>query len=90
MKKKYGGIWCMIESVESEIMVGGVEFRKKITAAKRIWSNSKREIVYGDKIDKDEAVLFNEDVELFKLVVERERLEKEIIKRIDTILVENR
>jgi hypothetical protein len=63
---------------------------KKVTIAKRIWGQKKREIVQTDSIASDERVLFDGDQYLALLVIQRENIEKEIIDYIDKRLASAR
>lgn len=86
----------LLEKVENTIFEGMDEkdiekaVNKKITIAKRLWTNSKTERVYLDKIEKTESDLFKGDKKLASLVIEREKLEQEIINHIDTVLKDAR
>lgn len=63
---------------------------KLCTKGKRIWGQSKREIVQKEKMDKVEAAVFGADPVLAKLVKQREDLEQMIITHIDNRLEEMR
>ena len=63
---------------------------KKITIAKRIWGQKKREITQTDTITAKERDIFTGDQHLAKLVIQRENLEKEIIDYIDQKLIKFR
>jgi hypothetical protein len=80
------------ENIESTIFEGMDEkdiekaVNKKVTIAKRLWTNSKVERVYTDKIEKTEVELFKGDKKLAKLVIIKEKIEQEIIDHIDYTL----
>jgi hypothetical protein len=73
----------MLESEELDI-------GKLCTKGKRIWGQSKREIVQSDKLDKVEAATFGADPVLAELVKQRDDIEKAIILHVDERLKEMR
>lgn len=66
------------------------EVNKMVTIAKRLWGGKKREIVYSDKIEKEENALFKDDEHLALLVFQRQQLEEKIVDYIDVKLAEAR
>lgn len=66
------------------------EVNKKITKAKRLWTNNKKLNVKVDSIDRAENSIFVDDEILAELVSEKEEKEAEIIKYIDERLVSTR
>lgn len=64
--------------------------RKLIGQAKRMWTNSKKEIRYTDSMSEDELLIINSDEELAMMIAERKKIEQEIIKRIDSKLAKYR
>jgi hypothetical protein len=82
--------------VKTEIFDGMEEIdiqkvvNKKVTAAKRLWSTKKREIIKTDEITREENEIFKGDETLAMMVIQREQLETEIINYIDGKLAENR
>ena len=63
---------------------------KLCTKGKRIWGQSKREIVQSDKLDKIESATFGADMVLARLVKQKEDIEKAIILHVDERLKEMR
>lgn len=66
------------------------EVNKMITKAKRLWGGKKREIIYTDRIEKEEAEIFKGDEHLALMVYQREQLENKIVSYIDEKLAEAR
>jgi len=66
------------------------EVNKLVTKAKRIWGQDKREIVYTDKIEREESAWFKDDKNLAMLVFQRDELDTQIVDYIDAVLTENR
>lgn len=66
------------------------EVNKKITKAKRLWTQSKKLNIKQDSINKAENGLFVNDEKLANMVMEKEKVENEIIEYIDAKLLSNR
>lgn len=66
------------------------EVNKLVTKAKRIWGQDKREIVYTDKIEREESAWFKDDEDLAMLVFRRDELDNQIVEYVDNVLAEHR
>ena len=63
---------------ESGLSLGAI-----LGKAKRTWGDSKKVVEYTDKLSRDEQKIFNEDTYLAGLVLEKIRIDKEIIEHVD-------
>lgn len=88
MEAKDGKLLTIFDGMDEKDIEKAVN--KKVTIAKRLWTNSKLERVYKDKIEKTENDIFKGDKELAELVIAREKLEQKIIDHIDYTLQEAR
>ena len=67
-----------------------VDRNKLFATAKRLWGQTKKEIVYSDKISADESAVLKMDDELMKLLVRRQELENDIVQRVEGLLYQYR
>ena len=71
------------EIIKQEIENSGNTLGGLIGKAKRIRKEAKKIITYTDILNKEELALFNEDYYLAGLILEKNRLDKEITEHID-------
>ena len=71
------------EEIKKALDGSGLTLGAILGKAKRTWGDSKKVIEYTDKLSRDEQKIFNDDTYLASLVLEKIRLDKEIVEHID-------
>ena len=71
------------EEIKKELDGSGLSLVAVLGKAKRTWGDSKKVIEYTDKLSRDEQKIFADDTYLAGLVLEKIRIDTEIIEHID-------
>ncbi len=71
------------EEIKKALDESGLSLGSILGKAKRTWGDSKKVVEYTDKLSRNEQKLFNDDTYLASLVLEKIRLDKEIVEHID-------
>jgi hypothetical protein len=71
------------EEIKKELDGSGLSLVAVLGKAKRTWGDSKKVIEYTDKLSRDEQKIFAEDTYLAGLVLEKIRIDSEIVEHID-------
>ena len=71
------------EEIKKALDGSGLTLGAVLGKAKRTWGDSKKVVEYTDKLSRDEQKIFAEDTYLAGLVLEKIRIDSEIVEHID-------